>query len=62
MQIKEALNLQKQWGKKPCEHQHIEKEYHLGSATGEYNCTKCGMTKEDSTWNQVKNEPSQTIS
>jgi hypothetical protein len=51
MQMKDASKLQNVWGDKLCRHPRIEKEYHLGSATGEYACTTCGMTKEGSSWN-----------
>ena len=29
------------WGNKPCEHPKLEKEYYLGSDTGDYVCTTC---------------------
>lgn len=60
MKMKEALKLQEQWGDQPCEHPHIEKEYHLGAATGEYACTTCGTTKEGSSWNKPSNQKVQS--
>jgi hypothetical protein len=44
MQVKEALELRKVWGNKPCEHPTLEKEYELGSATGDYVCKTCGQS------------------
>ena len=56
MQMLEAMKLQERWGDSPCDHLSIVKEYHLGAATGEYACTKCGMTKDGSTWNKPQIE------
>jgi hypothetical protein len=42
MQNSKANRLQKAWGDKPCDHPHVEKEYYLGAATGDYVCTRCG--------------------
>lgn len=42
MQAKKAANLRRAWGEKPCEHPAFEKEYILGSQTGDYICTHCG--------------------
>lgn len=52
MQMLAAAKLRQAWGDKPCEHPHIEQEYHLGSNTGEYVCTQCGEAKEGSDWNR----------
>lgn len=42
MQHDKALELQRKWGNKPCSHSNLEKEYYLGSQTGDYVCTQCG--------------------
>lgn len=42
MQMDSAIALNKRWKGKSCEHPHLEKEYHLGSQTGDYVCTTCG--------------------
>lgn len=45
MQTNEAMSLQKRWAEKespPCDHPRTEKEYYLGSATGDRVCTTCG--------------------
>ncbi len=42
MQYYEAEELRKEWQGKPCNHENVEKEYHLGSHTGDYVCTVCG--------------------
>jgi len=44
MQFDEAQRLRKEWGNKPCDHPTIEKEFYLGTGTGDYVCTKCGLT------------------
>ncbi|TAL67173.1 MAG: hypothetical protein EPN88_07665 [Bacteroidetes bacterium] len=30
------------WGKKPCDHPHLEKEYYVGAFLINYVCTQCG--------------------
>lgn len=49
MQLKEAQKIRKQWGDKPCtlENHSLEKEYYLGSDTGDYVCTICGRSFPD---------------
>ena len=45
MQMKRAMELQRAWaakGNPPCEHPAVEREYHLGSDTGDQVCTPCG--------------------
>ena len=45
IQLKEANELRKRWkklGNKSCDHTTREKEYHLGTVTGDYICTQCG--------------------
>ena len=44
LQRKKAIELQKQWGNKPCEHPAFSREYHLGERTGNYCCTQCGAS------------------
>jgi len=43
MQYEEAERLRNEWHGKPCKHEDVEREYHLGSHTGDYVCTKCGQ-------------------
>jgi len=43
MQMHEAEALSRRWNNKPCNHPHVEKEYHFGSDTGDYVCTTCGQ-------------------
>ncbi len=57
MQMSEALKLQKAWGKKPCDHPHVEKEYDLGAHTGDWVCTRCGRAVEDMNGNKIGPEP-----
>jgi hypothetical protein len=42
MQMDEAGRRVGQWGDKPCDHPSWEKEYHLGSDTGDKVCSRCG--------------------
>jgi hypothetical protein len=44
LQRKKAVELQKQWGDKPCDHPAFSREYDLGERTGNYCCTQCGAT------------------
>lgn len=43
MQHKTAKKLAKEWGKKTCDHPSLEKEYFLGTDTGDMVCTQCGQ-------------------
>ena len=52
MQMSDAAALNKAWGDKPCEHPVLDKEYHFGSATGDYACTTCGLTRAGNDWNE----------
>jgi len=54
MQAEKAAELRKRWGKKPCVHPALDKEYYLGSATGDYVCTQCGEANFGSDWNKKK--------
>ena len=54
MQSEEAKELRSKWGNKPCNHPALEKEYYLGSATGDYACNTCGESRWGNKWN--KNE------
>ena len=42
MQARDVAQLQEEWGEKPCNHAHVEKEYYLGADTGDYVCITCG--------------------
>jgi hypothetical protein len=42
MKRKRALELQQEWGDKPCDHPSFAKEYDLGTRTGNFICTQCG--------------------
>jgi hypothetical protein len=37
-----AVELQKAWGNRPCEHPDFSREYDQGERTGKYCCTQCG--------------------
>jgi len=44
MQMSEAAQLRRNWGKMPCSHPLIVKEYDNSAQTGDYVCTTCGET------------------
>ena len=44
MQRKKAIELQRAWGDRPCEHPAFSREYDLGERTGNYCCTQCGAS------------------
>lgn len=51
-----AIQLRKQWGDRPCNHPVLDKEYHLGAATGDYVCTTCGESGWGRDWNKREQE------
>ena len=58
MQLDEARQIRKAWGKRPCSHPDTEKEYHLGCSTGDYVCTTCGEARPSSHWHLDATEKS----
>ena len=50
MQLSEAYELRKRWNGSKCAHMHLEKEYDLGTATGDYVCTTCGQSGWGNDW------------
>lgn len=58
MQMSDANELRRRHGGEPCDHD-WEKEYYLGSATGDYVCRKCGITGAEFKAKRQKSEPSQ---
>lgn len=62
MQLKTAMAIAKEWEKKKdkeeCLHEFLEKEYHLGAATGDYVCKKCGVSGFGSDWNKREKKSS----
>jgi len=56
MQTKKARELKEMWGDKPCSHPSLDKEYELGSATGDYVCTTCGKSGWGNNWNSKSAE------
>ena len=44
LQRKKAIELQRTWGDRPCDHPAFSREYDLGERTGNYCCTQCGAT------------------
>jgi hypothetical protein len=45
VQMIEAARILREWKKRgspPCDHPRLEKEYHLGSDTGDKVCMECG--------------------
>lgn len=53
IQSSEARELVKKNAGEPCDHDHpLEKEYYLGSSTGDYICTNCGTSGNGRNWNK----------
>lgn len=50
MEMEQASALRIEWGNKHCEHTNLEKEFYLGSPTGDYACTKCGAVGWGKDW------------
>ncbi|WP_228773796.1 hypothetical protein [Streptomyces sp. VN1] len=45
VQVSETTEIQKRWeaaGRPPCEHKNLDREYYLGSHTGDWACMECG--------------------
>jgi hypothetical protein len=62
MQQSEAEELRKTWGDRPCEHHDLVQEYHLGTGTGDYVCTRCGCTGWGRDWPQKEKEEKESNS
>ena len=56
MQTEDAEDLREKWGNKQCEHPSLEKEYYLGSATGDYICVVCGKAGWGPNWNKDQDQ------
>jgi len=37
-----AQKVKEEWGKKPCDHPHIEREHYAGAFLTNYVCVQCG--------------------
>lgn len=57
MKLEEANERREMWGDKPCNHPSLEKEYYMGSQTGDYVCTICGAVG----WGKELNKPKNGI-
>lgn len=42
MEYFESLKIKESWGKKPCDHPRLEREYYSGAFLITYVCTQCG--------------------
>jgi hypothetical protein len=54
MQHEKAQRLRKQWGNEPCDHPSTEKEYYLGSDTGDKVCTTCGRVVDNEDYGNAR--------
>ncbi len=54
MQMETAKQIRHEWGDKLCDHPHFEKEYYLGSQTGDYVCTQCGESFSPEAVEQIR--------
>ena len=55
IQIDDAKKLREQWNGSDCPHDKLEKEYYLGSATGDFVCSVCGETGPGRNWSKRDN-------
>jgi hypothetical protein len=46
MQHHDGLELRRQWGEKPCNHESLESEFFDDTPTGDYLCKHCGKVFE----------------
>jgi hypothetical protein len=60
MQHDKASKLEESWGNKPCDHPKFDKEYFLGSATGDWVCTQCGRAFMPETKDEIVRKRPQT--
>ncbi|MBT2724363.1 hypothetical protein [Bacillus sp. ISL-46] len=59
MQNNDARELQEEWKakeNKPCSHPQIEKEYILGSQTGDFVCSTCGYEGTKETFEKLRKQ------
>jgi hypothetical protein len=42
MEYSVAQKVKEAWGKQPCDHPHLEKEYYVGAFLINWVCTRCG--------------------
>jgi len=54
MQHSKAQSLRMAWGDKPCNHPETDKEYYLGSDTGDKICTTCGRVVDDEDYGNAR--------
>jgi hypothetical protein len=47
MQLKDAESLRRSWGDKPCNHDHVDREYYNDMQTGDMVCIACGQVIYD---------------
>jgi hypothetical protein len=62
VQMDEADSVRRQWeqaGRPACAHEKLDREYYLGSNTGDYVCLTCGETfspaERDALWQAKRN-------
>jgi hypothetical protein len=57
VQMDKAAKIRKAWeaaGSPPCEHPDADREYCLGSSTGDYICLTCGESLSRSEWREIQ--------
>jgi hypothetical protein len=57
VQMTQAAKIRKAWeaaGSPPCSHPDADREYYLGSSTGDYVCTTCGEIFTRDEWLAIK--------
>jgi len=57
IQTDRATQIRRAWeaaGSPPCSHPDADKEYYLGSSTGDYICLSCGDIFSSNEWLEIK--------
>jgi hypothetical protein len=57
VQMREAMQLRRAWNAKvspPCDHPEVDREYNLGSHTGDYDCLTCGESFSPGEWDEIR--------
>lgn len=60
VQMSQAIQIRKEWkaqGSPPCDHPETDREYDLGSHTGDRVCLTCGECFSPNEWAEMQRKP-----
>jgi hypothetical protein len=60
IQMDDAAAIRRRWeqaGRPPCAHKDLDREYYLGSNTGDYICLSCGKEFSRAEWTAMQQRP-----